>query len=46
MEAFGVTPHRRVNGGRVAVRLEKRQSAKKFAKRLMKEAFKEMTKTS
>ena len=36
-EAFGVVPHRRVNGGRAAARLDKRQSAKKLSKQIAKQ---------
>ena len=37
MEAFGVTPHRRVGGGRAAARAVQRTSAKKMAKQIVKE---------
>ena len=37
MEAFGVTPHRRVGGGRAAARAVERSSAKKMAKQIVKE---------
>ena len=37
MEAFGVTPHRRVGGGRAAARAVARSSAKKMAKQIVKE---------
>ena len=41
MEAFGVTPHRRVSGGRAAARAVERASAKKMAKQIVKEILKQ-----
>jgi hypothetical protein len=42
MEWFHWVPHRRVNAGRAGARVDKRQSAKKIAKQMYKEALKQV----